>query len=148
MAEDCVKFVEKDVAKPSIQVMPKAKQQQQPSQSSATSLSSLNSAAFNEAVGHSSSPPRPHSNEDSGYAKMLASNENLFAKGSNNTVNSVQVVNSPLQNINNSNQINSSSTTTHQQSSNSNNSHLQQYPPPPVYQTTTTTANNINVNNW
>ena len=50
MAEDCVKFIEKEAGKPAIQLLPKSSSVAPAKASDATSLSSLNSAAFNEAT--------------------------------------------------------------------------------------------------
>lgn len=161
MAEDCVKFVDKDVEAPTIQVIPKSKPSpQKPSSTTTTeSLSSLNSAAFNGVAlppptGRDpfcqSSPLRPRSIEESSFAAMTttplgSSSASLFAKGSNNTVNTIgggganSINSQPQQNINICN-TGFSSLADHQ----SPHSH----PPPPQYPVYQTNANNINMNNW
>lgn len=114
MADDCVKFVDRDVSKPTIQVMPKATAANsatpaKPSQSS-SSLSSLNSAAFNDATTASASSGAGAGNHNNhqqaigiGSLPSEANCDNLFAKTSN--------VN-PLQNINNSNSTSTPPATT------------------------------------
>lgn len=125
MAEDCVKFLEKDVSKPSIQVLPKsgsvAPAPNQPSVDGAGSISSLNSAAFPEVVVPVES-------------QLLSSGEDnktnmtsQFAKGSINSQH-------PLQNINN---CNSMSVTVGSSAG----------PAPPAHQSVAS-SNNINANNW
>lgn len=126
-----MKFIEKDVGKPTIQVMPKV------APSDNTSISSLNSAAFHEgaAVSFSSvaAAMDPNIPEDNHMTTSSGSsgNSQLFAKGSNSHHNI------PMQNINNSNAINGTGTP---------NSHPPN--PQPHHQSSSSSSSAVANNNW